>query len=138
MKELIKHISEGSDRRPAAVNGYEKLRMRLDLLEGKERTLLELYLEHSASYYRLAKLTGLSERYVARKVQRLLRCLESEEYISIVRHQKLFGTRTLEVAYDRYLLGMSVRSISKKRKISRYRVSKKIRVLKDWLQEKER
>ena len=106
------------------------------MLEVKERTLLELYLEHNASYYRLAELTGLSDRYIARKLQRLLKRLESEEYISIVRHQRLFGPKTLEVAYDRYLLGMSVRSISKKRNLSRYRVSKKIRWLQEWLKKK--
>jgi len=137
MKGIFKHIPEGSDQRPAAVNGWEKLRRRLDLLEVKERTLLELYLEHNASYSRLAKLTGLNERYVARKLQRLLRCLQSEEYVSFVRHQRLFGPRTLEVAYDRYLLGMSVRSISRKRKISRYKVSKKIRCLEEWLNKKD-
>ena len=136
MKDIFKHIPEGSDRRHAAVNGCEKLRLRVDLLEGNERTLLELYLEHNASYYRLAKLMGLSERYVSRKLQRLLRRLESEEYVSIVRHQRLFGPKTLEVAYDRYLLGMSVRSISKKRKLSRYMVSKKIRWLEEWLKKK--
>jgi len=133
MKDIFKHIPEGSDRRPAAVNGYEKLRMRLDLLEGKERSMLELYLEHNASYSRLAELTGMSERYLARKVRRLLRRLLSEEYVSIVRHKKLFGTKTLEVAYDRYILGMSVRSISKKRNLSRYRVNNRIRWLQEWL-----
>ena len=136
MKDIFKHMSEGSDRRPAAIDGYEKLRLRLDLLEGMERALLELYVEHNASYSRLAELTGMSERHVARKLQRLLKRLESEEYISIERHQRLFDPSTLEVAYDRYLLGMSVRSISKKRNLSRYMVGKKIRCLEEWLKKK--
>jgi len=137
MKDIFKHIPKGSDHRPAAINGLEKLRMRLDLLEGKERTLLELYLDQHASYSRLAKLTGLSERHVALKLQRLLRRLQSEEYISILRHRSMFDPKTLEVAYDRYLLGMSIRSIAKKRNLSRYRVSKKIQWLQEWLNQKD-
>jgi DNA-binding transcriptional regulator LsrR (DeoR family) len=138
MKDIFKHMSEDSDRRPAAVSGYERLRLRLDWVEGMERTLLDLYLNHNASYSRLAELTGFSERYVARKLQRLLKCLQSEEYISIMRHQRLFDPTTLEVAYDRYLLGMSVRSISKKRNLSRYMVGKKIRCLEEWLNKKDK
>ncbi len=138
MDEVIKHIEAGSDQRPAAIGGIEKLRLRLDLLEGMDRTLLELYLDHHASYYRLAELTGLSERYVARKLQGLLRRLQSEEYISILRHQSLFDSKTREIAYDRYLLGMSVRSIAKKRNLSRYRVTKTIRWLEEWLNENDK
>ncbi len=137
MKEINKHIPDGSDQRPAAISELEKLRLRLDLLEGMDRMLVELYLDRQASYYRLAELTGLSEKYVARKLKRLLRRLESEEYITILRHQSLFDPKTLEIAYDRYLLCMSVRSISKKRNLSRYRVSRKVRWLEEWLNKKD-
>ena len=137
MKEINKHIPDGSDKRPAAIGELEKLRLRLDLLEGMDRMLVELYLDRQASYYRLAELTGLSEKYVARKLKRLLRRLESEEYITILRHQSLFDPKTLEIAYDRYLLCMSVRSISKKRNLSRYRVSRKVRWLEEWLNKKD-
>lgn len=138
MSKIINHISYGSDHRPAEISGLEKLQLRLDLLDGFERTLLELHINHSASYHRLSEITGKSQKYIARKLRSLIRRLQSEEYITILRHRGLFGPKILEIAYDRYLLGMSARSIAKKRNISRFKVGKKIRILKEWLREKQR
>jgi hypothetical protein len=138
MKKLPKDVPAGSDYRAEAVREMELLRLRVGLLEGQERLLLDMYLNQNASYYRLAALTGMGEKYVARRVQSLLRCLQSEEYLSILRHQRLFEPRALEVAYDYFLLGMSVRAISRKRNLSRYRVGKKIRRLQNWLEERQK
>jgi transposase-like protein len=138
MSKIINHISYGSDHRPAEISGLEKLQLRLYLLDGFERTLLELHINHNASYHRLSEITGKSQKYIARKLRSLIRRLQSEEYITILRHQGLFGPKILEIAYDRYLLGMSARSIAKKRNISRFKVGKMIRILKEWLREKER
>ena len=138
MKRLPKDVQDGADCRAGAMREMELLRLRVDLLDGQERLLVDMYLNQNASYYRLAALTGMGEKYVARRVQSLLRCLQSEEYLSIVRHQRLFEPRTLEVAYDYFLLGMSVRAISRKRNMSRYRVSKKIRRLQNWLEGRQK
>jgi len=137
MNRIMYPISDGADQRPAKIRGWEKLQLRLDWLNGFERTLLELYLNHSASYYRLSKVTGKSQKYIARKLCSLIRRLQSEEYVTILRHQQLFGAKTLEIAYDRYLLGMSARAIAKKRNLSRFKVGKIIRMLKEWLHDKE-
>ena len=115
MSELLAELSSEHDHRQQRAEQFELLVLRLELLEPPDRRELELYLQHGVSFRQLSALCGASERTMARRLKRLIGRLLGGEYITFVRNRQQFSPRQLDVAYDRYLLGLSYRAIAAKR-----------------------
>jgi len=130
----LENISEAMDQRAIRVGQMELLRLRLELLEGQERLLVEAYICHRFSFRQLAHLQGTRESKVARQIKGLIQRLLGKEYISIIRSRERFSGEELKVAYDYYLLRLGYRTIAQKRAISEYRVRKVIGRLKRCLE----
>ena len=131
--DIFEKLTRTDDRRPWRIRQVELLEMRVELLEGRERVLLDLYVNHNVTCGQLARLSGESERNLSRLVKRLIPRLLGDEYITIVRNRERFGEIELAVAYDHFLLGLSYRAIREKRKRTVNSIKKIIKRLNLWL-----
>ena len=120
--DMLENISAGWDRRGERAAEVEFIGMRLGLLKKEDRLLPELYYVKGLTFREIGQLTGKEERRVARRIRQLKDRLLGEEYISIVRHKGEFSPVELEVAYDRFILGMGCRKIAKRRGMTERRV----------------
>jgi len=98
------------------------LRSRVNLLTGKDKLLMTMYLENSNSFRQMARLAGVNESRIARRIHRVTKRLIDGEYITCLRNRDKFSKRELAVAKDYFLLGLSMKKIAGKRRWSYYRV----------------
>ena len=136
MKEMHPNISQKT---LEAKNRYrdqlDLVRSRLDMLNGKDKVLMTMYLENGNSFRQMARLAGISETSIARRIHKLTERLIDNEYITCLRNRDRFTRRQMAIAKDYFLRGLSMRRIAAKRHSTYYRVHqtlKKIQgILKD-------
>ena len=136
MKKIHTNISQKT---LEAKNQYrdeiDLLRGRLNLLNGKDKVLLTMYLENGNSFRQIARLTGISDTSIARRINRLTKRLLDSQYIVCLRNRDKFTREQMTIAKDYFLTGLSIRKIAMKRHRSFYHVRetmKKIQsILKD-------
>jgi predicted DNA-binding protein YlxM (UPF0122 family) len=117
------------------------LRRRINLLKGKDKLLMTMYLDNSNSFRQMGLLSGISETSIARRINRIMSRLIDGKYISCLRNSNQFTWKELAVAKEYFLLGCSMKKIAAKQRCSYYcvrRTIKKIRQrqAKDNLKEK--
>ena len=100
------------------------LRSRAHILNGKDRALMKMYFEKGSSFRQIAKLAGVNEVTISRRVHKLTRRLVNSEYISFVRNRRLFNSQEQAIARDHYVMGLGQKQIAEKRNTSVYRVRK--------------
>ncbi len=100
----------------------EVLRSRLDLLAGRDRALLALYLESGSSLSQMARLTGLQVSSIGRRVRRIIERLCDETYIVCLDHSRQFSALELAIIKDHFVRGLSLRRISANRNVAYYSV----------------
>lgn len=98
------------------------LRSRVSLLAGRDKLLMTMYLENGNTFYQMAKLVGVNEATIARRIHKLMRRLIAGEYITCLRNRDKFTKPEMDIAKDYFLLGVSIRKIAAKRHCSYYRV----------------
>ena len=97
---------------------------------------MDLHFNNDVSFHKLAKISGLDRRIITRRANRLIHGLLADEYITVRRYCKQFSREQLDVAYDRYLLGLSYHSIAKKRHITQRAAQTILKKLDLWLKTK--
>lgn len=102
----------------------ELLRSRAHILNTNDRVLMKMYFERGSSFRQIAKVAGVNEVTISRRIHKLSRRLLNSEYISFVRNRKLFNSQEKAIAKDQYVMGLSQRQIAKKRNTTVYRVRK--------------
>jgi predicted DNA-binding protein YlxM (UPF0122 family) len=136
MKKIHTNISQ---KMLEAKNQYrdeiDLLRGRLNLLNGKDKVLMTMYLENGNSFRQIARLTGISDTSIARRINRLTKRLLDSQYIVCLRNRDKFTREQMTIAKEYFLTGLSIRKIAIKRHRSFYHVRetmKKIQsILKD-------
>ena len=113
------------------------LRSRLDLLDGKDRLLMTLYLENGYSIFKISKVTELCQSSIARRIKRLTKKLTEGRYITCLRNSEKFNRYQMVIAKDYFLKGLSMREITKKRRRSLYNIRETISKIKSILNECE-
>jgi predicted DNA-binding protein YlxM (UPF0122 family) len=115
-----------SERTLKAQNEYrdriDLLRSRVNLLTGKDRLLMTMYLENSNSFRQMARLAGVNESRIARKIHKVTKRLIDGEYITCLRNRDKFSKTEMAIAKDYFLGGLSMKKIAGKRHRSYYRV----------------
>jgi uncharacterized protein YerC len=106
------------------------LRSRVELLAGKDKVLMTMYLENGTSFRQLAQLAGVSEATIARRIRRLTARLTEGEYITCLRNHGIFNEAELNIAKNHFLRGMSIRKIAASRHCTFYNVRKTLRRMK--------
>jgi DNA-binding NarL/FixJ family response regulator len=104
----------------------DSLRSRLDLLGGRDKVLMTLYIENGSSFRQIARLRGVSETSVARRIHQLTRRLTDGDFLRCVRNRDKLSRRQMTIARDALLTGLSLRQIAGKRGMSMYAVRKEL------------
>jgi predicted DNA-binding protein YlxM (UPF0122 family) len=103
------------------------LRNRINLLRGKDKLLMTMYLEKGNSFRQMARLAGVTEACIARRIHKLMKRLIDSEYITCLRNRKEFNDIEMHIAKDYFLLGQSMRKIAENRQMTYYQVRKILR-----------
>ena len=125
MKEIHENITRGDlEQRKTLRREIELLRGRLKLLAGRDRVLMTMYMENGNSIRQIARLLGVTESKITRRIRCLTRRLIDSEYIECLRARDKFYEHQLRIAKDYFLTGMSVEKVARKRRCSCYQVRK--------------
>ena len=123
MKTIHTNISQGTLK---SKNKYrdriDLLRSRVNLLTGKDKLLMTMYLENGNSFRQMARLAGTNEANIARRIHKVTKRLIDGEYITCLRNRNNFTKSEMAIAKDYFLLGLSIRRIANKRHFTYYRV----------------
>jgi transposase-like protein len=113
--------------KPTYANRIDLLRARADILTGKDRALLKMYLENGSTISHMARLMGINEATVCRRIHRLTERLLDGEYITCLRNKHQLSRLEMNVARDYFLEGLSQNKIAIKRRTTVYMVRKGLR-----------
>ncbi len=133
MERIHSNVVQVQERRRIC-DEEEVLRRRVELLGGKDRVLMKMYLENGSSFRQLARLSGVSPSTVGRRVRRIVRRLMRGRYIKCVRNRDRFSEEELDVARDLYMWGLSMKRIAAKRGLTYYAVRKTVKRIEGILQ----
>ena len=118
------------DNIPAAANSkacrnrIDLLKVRADILVGRDRALMKMYLEDGIPFRRIAQVAGVNEATIARRICKLTKKLLDSEYITCLRNRNRFTRTEQLIARDYFLLGLSQKKIADKRNITIYGLRK--------------
>ena len=104
----------------------ELLRGRVELLSGKDRVLMTMYIENGNSFRQIARLCGVSETSVARRIHQITDRLTDGEFLRCVRNRDKLSRRQMAIARDAFLTGLSIKQVAEKRRMSVYAVRKEL------------
>jgi predicted DNA-binding protein YlxM (UPF0122 family) len=99
---------------------------RARLLHGRDRLLMTLYLERGSSFREIARLAGLNETTISRRVRKLIQQLLDDRYFLCMRHRDRFTCLELSIAKDYLLLDLPMTQIAEQRDLSYYQIRKTV------------
>ena len=105
------------------------LRSRLYLLDGRDRVMMAMYVENGNSFRQIARLLGVKDGIISRRIRRLQKGLIASEYITCLRRRGKFTAHQMTIAKDYFLVGMSQKRIAVKRRLSLYHVRNTIETI---------
>jgi hypothetical protein len=88
---------------------------------------MTMYLENGNSFRQMARLAGINEANIARRIRRLIERLTGSEYIVCLRNRQQFTRAELLVAKDHFIRGWPLRRIAAKRNCTFYQARKIIK-----------
>jgi predicted DNA-binding protein YlxM (UPF0122 family) len=100
----------------------EILRSRLGLLSGTDKVLMTMYVQNGNSFRQIARVGGISETSVARKVHKIAKRLTDGEYIRCLRNSAKLTPDQMAIAKDFFLTGLAMSRIAAKRHSSVHRI----------------
>ena len=107
--------------------GIDLLRCRMGLLKGKDRAMMEMYLDGTGTLSQMARLAGVNEANVARRIHKIVRRLLDGQYITCLRNRDKFSDEELEISRDYFVDGLPMKEIANRHEISYYAVKKAMR-----------
>ncbi len=127
MKKIHVNISQTTlEAEKRRRDDLDLLRSRLHLLNGKDKVLMTMYLENGSSFRQIARLAGISDTSIARRIHILTERLTDGEYITCLRNRDKFTRDQMTIAKDYFLVGLSMKEIAVKRRWSCYHVRETI------------
>ena len=110
-----------------AADRVDLLRCRAGLLTGKDGALVQMYLNGSGTIGQMARLAGVNEANVARRIHKLVRRLLDGQYITCLRSRDKFTQEQIEIARDYFVDGLPMSEIAWRRDISYYSVRRTLK-----------
>ena len=107
--------------------GIDLLRCRVGLLTGRDRTMMEMYLSRTGTIGQMARLAGVNEANVARRIHKIVRRLLDGQYITCLRNRDKFSDEELEISRDYFVDGLPMKEIADRRETSYYRIRNTMR-----------
>ncbi|RKY23894.1 MAG: hypothetical protein DRP62_04960 [Planctomycetota bacterium] len=128
MKSIHANISQETlQKKNECRDRIDLLRSRVNLLSGKDRLLMTMYLKNGNSFRQMARLVGVNEASIARRIHKVAQRLIDGEYITCLRNRSKFTNFEMAVAKDYFLTGISMRKIAAKHHRSYYCVRQSIK-----------
>lgn len=128
MKKVHENIPADS---AEAERGYrdriDLLRSRVGLLAGEDRMLMTMYIENGNSFRQMARLAGVNEARIARRIHKVTERLMNGGYITCLRNRDRFDEGELDIAKDYLLAGLSMKKIAKRHNWTYYGVRKTLK-----------
>ena len=138
MKRIHVNIPEETqDVKGRRRSGIDLLRRRLNLLAGTDKVLMTMYVEHENSFRQIARVCGVSESNVARRINGIISRLTDGQYMTCLRNRDKLSRWQLAVAKDYFLIGLSMRKIAGKRRRSYYNVRDTLNEIRNIVTESE-
>lgn len=103
------------------------LRSRATLLTGKDRLLMTMYLDNANTFRQMARLAGVNEANIARRIHEIIKRLIDGEYITCLRNREIFSNTEMVIAKQYLLLGWSIKKIASEQGCSYYRTRKSLK-----------
>jgi hypothetical protein len=119
-RDRLDHSDEVEDK--ARLDLAELMRLKGHLLAPEERTLLEAYLKGSNSLRQIARLAGMKPSSAWRRVRRLARRLHASASLMGLETSHGLTVEELAIVNDHVIRGLSMYAISRRRRLSYYRV----------------
>jgi len=126
VESALQQTPQDKNRRAGEI---DLLRTRLNLLDGRDRVMMAMYVENGNSFRQIARLLGVNDSTIGRRIHRLRRTLLDSEYITCLRQRRKFTAHQMTIARDHFLLGMSQKRIAVKRRLSLYQVRNTIETI---------
>ncbi|PKL48747.1 MAG: hypothetical protein CVV39_03910 [Planctomycetes bacterium HGW-Planctomycetes-1] len=104
---------------------FEKHPARVDMLPAAQRALVILFLS-SRSFRTLAKAAGVNEAVVARKLRKIAGRIISAHFLTALSQDEL-SEKKIEIIRDHFVNGLSVKAITQKTGLGRYKITKIIK-----------
>ncbi len=128
MKTIHANISQtAAEARNTYRSRIELLRSRAEMLAGRDKLLMTMYLDNGNTFRQMALLAGTSEASIARRIHRVTKRLIDSKYITCIRNRDRFTGAEMTMAKDYFLFGLSIRKIAAKRQRSFYGVRKTLK-----------
>jgi predicted DNA-binding protein YlxM (UPF0122 family) len=128
MKKIHENIPQSSVKtRTEYRDRIDLLRSRVGLLAGKDKVLMTMYMENGNSFRQMARLVGVNEASIARRIHKVTKRLINGEYITCLRNRDKLDKNELDIAKDYFLVGLSMKKIAKKRDSTYYCVRKTLK-----------
>ena len=115
-KILPNSVKDGFDDR------IDLIRCRAQLLTGRDRALVGMYLDNVGTFRQMARLAGVNEANVARRIHKVIRRLLDGQYITCLHYRDRFTDEQIEIARDYFVDGLSMREIADRHEITAYAV----------------
>ena len=128
MEGIHENISMGAAReRNEYRNRIDLLRRRVSLLAGEDRLLMTMYLENGNSFRQMARLAGVNETTIAKRIYKITKRLVGGGYITCLRNRDKFTSDEMATARDYFLQGLSIKKMAERRDLTYYRVRKTLK-----------
>ena len=114
------------------------IRSRADLLTGKDRAIMQIYLDNSGTFRQMSRIAGVNEANVARRIHKIIRRLLDGQYITCLRNRHKFSGVELDIAKDYFLDGLIMSQIAEKRCTTYYAVRRAMKKIQQITRVKER
>jgi DNA-binding CsgD family transcriptional regulator len=119
------------NRRPKAEEVFKDridlIRCRAELLKGKDGALVQMYLDNTGTFRQMARLAGVNEANVARRIHKLIKRLLDGQYITCLQYRDRLTQEQIEIARDYFVDGLPMREIAYRHEISYYAVRQAVK-----------
>ncbi len=135
MDTIHNNISQNSlQARNEIRDRIDLLRSRVNLLTGRDRLLMIMYLDNANTFRQMARLAGVNEANIARRIHKIIKRLIDGEYITCLRNRQMFNGTEMLIAKQYFLLGWSIRKIAGEQSLSYYGVRKSLKKIQHLVQ----
>ncbi len=112
---VLRQQNAGADR-------IDLIRNRAELLTGRDRALVQMYLDNAGTFSQMARLAGVNEANVARRIHKLIKRLLDGQFITCLQYRDKLTQEQIEIARDYFVDGLSMREIADRHEITYYAV----------------
>jgi predicted DNA-binding protein YlxM (UPF0122 family) len=132
MKKVHENTPKGSIKSKAKYRDrIDMLRSRMGLLKGKDKLLMTMYIENGNSFRQMARLVGVNEARIARKIHKVTERLITGEYITCLRNSDKLDKGEIDIAKHYFLDGLSIKKIAKRRRRTYYQVRETLKKIQE-------